>query len=209
MRSQFAAVGITALLFISAKVDAAAPVLGPILNTANGHQYWLLGSDTWTGDEASAVALGGTLATVRNSQENAWIYSQFMPTSQHNIWIGLNDPSQDAAPGSVHSADFVWASGESASYRNWAAGEPNNNNNAGEWYTLMAYTTFNQIQPLQWNDVTNDQGIAFGVAEVVPEPVSVWMIGLIPALLLGRRARRPLRIRNTTSSIRARIPRPV
>ncbi|MDB5301600.1 MAG: Lectin C-type domain protein [Phycisphaerales bacterium] len=186
MRSQIVAGGAAVLLLTARMVSAAGPVMGPILNTANGHNYYLLGPDTWTGDEASAQALGGTLATVRNSQENAWIYSEFMPTANNNLWIGFTDPSHDTVGGSTHAANFVWASGEHSTYRNWAAGEPSNNG-GNEWYTLLQYQTYNLVQPLQWNDVQNVQGTTYGVAEVAPEPTSIGIIGLAAGMLLCRR----------------------
>jgi hypothetical protein len=187
MRARSVVLGI-AVLFIARMASAAAPVAGPILNTANGHHYYLLGPDTWGGDETSSQALGGTLATVRSSQENTWIYTTFTPTSKGNVWIGLYDPMQDTTSGPAHAANFVWASGEQSAYRNWATGEPSNSGGV-EWYTTMQYQTFNLLQPQQWNDgpAFQPQNIIYGVAEVVPEPASIGIIGLAAGILLCRR----------------------
>ena len=60
--------------------------------------------------------------------------------------IGLTDKATDGT--------FVWANGETSSYRNWAPGEPNNW--PGENYVTM-YPEFHN-----WNDSYNDysyQGI--------------------------------------------------
>jgi hypothetical protein len=187
MRARSVAVGMM-ILFVVRVASAAAPVAGPILNPANGHDYYLLGPDTWGGDETSALALGGTLATVRNSQENTWIYTTFTPISKGNLWIGLYDPAQDTTSGSAHAANFVWASGEQSAYRNWASGEPSNSGGV-EWYTTIQYQTYNLLQPLQWNDgpALQPQNIVYGVAEVAPEPGSLGMISLAAVMLLRRR----------------------
>jgi hypothetical protein len=187
MQTQSVVIGI-AFLFMARMVSAAAPVAGPILNPANGHEYYLLGPDTWGGDETSAQALGGTLATVRSSQENTWIYTTFTPASKGNLWIGLYDPTQDTTPGPAHAANFVWASGEQSAYRNWASGEPSNSGGV-EWYTTIQYQTFNVLLPQQWNDgpATQPQNIIYGVAEVAPEPGSLGMISLAAGILLRRR----------------------
>lgn len=166
---------------------AAAPVSGPIINPVNGHTYYLLGPDTWTGSEASAEALGGTLATVRDDAENTWLHSTFTPLSQTNLWIGLTDPTHDTTVGS-HPRKFVWVSGEAATYRNWAIGEPNNNE-TNSWYALLQYQQYNVVAPKKWNDVMNVQGETHGVAEIVPEPTSLAMFGLSAGMMLRRRRR--------------------
>ena len=80
---------------VSRKVSAA-PLAGPFANPSNGHSYYLLNPDTWTGFEAQAVGLGGHLATVRSQSENDWILNTFGPlvgNSGPNIWIGFYDPT--------------------------------------------------------------------------------------------------------------------
>ncbi len=48
-------------------------VTPPTLNPANGHLYYLLTPNTWTAAEAEAVSLGGTLATIDDANEDAWV----------------------------------------------------------------------------------------------------------------------------------------
>ena len=92
---------------------------GPIVNSANGHKYYLLSAADWDTAEAKAVSLGGHLVTIDDAAENAWVttFSRYNGIPQH-IWIGLNDASSEG--------NFVWSSGSQSSYRNWAVDEPNN-----------------------------------------------------------------------------------
>jgi hypothetical protein len=128
-------------------------VSGPIINPANGHAYYLLTKNTWTGSEAEATTLGGHLVTVNDAAENAWVCSTF--SQAMFIWTGLNDAAVDG--------QFVWSSGRPVNYFNWQAGEPNNFM-GGESYVEIA--TGN----CQWNDNKNDGGRAglsvSGVVEV-------------------------------------------
>src|SRR5262245_49176082 len=90
----------------------------PITNPMNGHTYIFITTGRWTDAEAMAVSLGGHLATIRNKEEEDWIYNIFGYYGRpgRNLWIGLNDAE---TPG-----QFVWASGEPVTYTNWGAGEP-------------------------------------------------------------------------------------
>src|SRR6266540_3283763 len=100
--------------------DLRAEVLtGPITNAANGHWYFLLAPENWPSAEAEAVDLGGHLATIDDANENAWVTNAFSNFGgvARGLWIGLNDSDQENV--------WVWVSGEPASYRNWAPGEPN------------------------------------------------------------------------------------
>ena len=106
------------------------PKLEYQVSPVNGNLYALTPPMTWTNAEALAVQEGGHLATVRSQAEQDWLWKTFGgPTA--NVWIGLNDPS---GKGKGH---FVWSSGESASWRNWAIGQPNNTvvgNRCHLWY---------------------------------------------------------------------------
>jgi len=77
---------------------------------------------SWQEAENMAVSLGGHLATIRSQAEQTWITDTFWtPYAHPKFWIGLNDIALEG--------QFVWSSGESVSYLNWAANEPNNLNN--------------------------------------------------------------------------------
>lgn len=164
-----------------AQLSARGAVLeGPLVNLANGHTYFLLLPSSWTDAEAQANVLSGHLATIRNAQEQAFVFNNFgtFQNVDYSLWIGLHDPSHDLN-GLPHAENFVWASGEASAYRNWAAGEPNNAHTVdplGEDYVHMERTNNGfGIPPGFWNDMDNNGGYAqfapfAGVAEVPGRP---------------------------------------
>lgn len=111
-----------AAVFILSATGAveAALLTGPVVNPANGHTYYLLSSNTWTDSENEAVTLGGHLTTINDADENAWVLStfSFYGGTYKDLWIGLSDFASEG--------NWVWANGETSSFRNWSVGEPNN-----------------------------------------------------------------------------------
>jgi hypothetical protein len=137
-----------------ASVANAAVSSGPILNPANGHNYFLLSSNTWTASEAEAQSLGGHLATINDAQENAWVCSTF--SQAYYLWIGLNDAAV--------SNDYVWSSGESVSYTNWYPGEPNHFTPTERYAEIYNFAGGN----FQWNDNQNISSVdSYGIHGVV------------------------------------------
>ena len=67
----------TAALVIAAASAKGDIIAGPIVNPANGHSYYFLSQNTWTGAEAEAVTLGGHLVTINNAAENQWVDDTF------------------------------------------------------------------------------------------------------------------------------------
>ena len=59
----------------------AAIIVGPITNPANGHDYYLLTPNTWSASEAEAENLGGTLAIIRDKNEQDWVFPSLAPTT--------------------------------------------------------------------------------------------------------------------------------
>jgi hypothetical protein len=173
---------------------ASAVLAGPIVNPANGHSYFLLPPDTWTASEAEAEAMGGTLATIRSSAENSWVFDTFGSglASGGALWVGYRRTSV--------GGPFSWVSGETATYTNWAPGEPNF---PDEQFTYLL-PSGNPIAG-QWNNdydrssSTYTSGAAggtigpysiYGVAELVPEPsVIAVAAGFLLPCLLRRRSR--------------------
>src|SRR5262249_50224168 len=146
--------------------------------------------DTWTGAEAAAQALGGDLVTINDAAENQWVFDTFCAYGGVNrtLWIGLYDSSQ-TNPGQISS--FSWVSGQTASYLNFAPGEPNAYT-ADEFYVYMYPNGYDGVDsprpPGTWNDYS-DSSTEFGpgspwpttplyaVVEV-PEPASLALIAL-------------------------------
>lgn len=126
--------GFLVLLSLSA---VAAPVpIDTAVNPANGHTYYLMESSSWTNAEAAAISLRGHLVTINDATENQWVLDRW--GTNRNLWIGLHAP--------VMFPNFVWVSGETATYRNWRAGEPN-----GDRHTYM-YSKNLGIYAGLWND---------------------------------------------------------
>jgi hypothetical protein len=154
---------IATLTLITSSLLAGAQVsllTGPIVNPANGHSYYLTTPTTWTNAEAFARAMGGHLATVRNAQEDSWIYSTFIhnPGVTDTIWVGISDAAQEG--------NFVWAGGETSAYRNWAPGEPNNLSNIEDY---GRYFQPYHAYAGKWNDAPNEAP-SNGVIEMICAP---------------------------------------
>lgn len=157
-------------------------IAGPITNPATGNVYYLFDATSWTEAESRAVALGGHLATINNTAENAWIGTTFANWGgvPRNLWIGLNDAAVEGT--------FVWTSGEPVSYLNWSPGEPNDlwqpYFGGGEDYVHLWGPEDGVIpeRPLHaWNDIPNPgppldaPGMnlyLYGVAEVRPQDLT-------------------------------------
>jgi hypothetical protein len=95
-------------------------IAGPITNPANGHDYYLLSPNTWTMSEAEAESLDGTLAIIKNADEQKWVFSTFgvYHGTNRDLWIGLHR--------NYHGGPLVWVTGEKLDYTDWAGGQPDN-----------------------------------------------------------------------------------
>ena len=150
---------------------------GPFTNSANGHIYFLLTSDTWTNSEAEAVALGGHLVTINDVAENQWVVNTFANYGgiARPLWIGLTDRDSEGS--------FEWVSGEPFNYSNWnlASSEPNNSGGSGYEEDFAYIIQDNSGNPTVfatfWNDVPNDgYGVIppmHGVVEISGTPLPV------------------------------------
>jgi hypothetical protein len=138
----------TALPAAAAVVTLTSPITDPV----SGLRYQLLSNGNWTDSEAAAEALGGHLATIANAEQQNFVASTFGSFSgiQRILWIGLNDPTQDAT--GTHVNNFVWADGKPIAYTNWDTGEPNAVSNV-EFYVAMYYPNYHN--PGSWNDWSN------------------------------------------------------
>ncbi|MES1180317.1 MAG: lectin-like protein, partial [Verrucomicrobiota bacterium] len=127
-----------ALTTLVASQISAAILAGPFTNAANGHIYFLLSSNTWTGAEAEAVSLGGHLVTINDADENHWVFTNFVTFGgiQRPLWIGFYQPAGSVEP----AGGWTWISGEPVTYTDWTPpGEPNNNTANGPQNWAMVW----------------------------------------------------------------------
>jgi hypothetical protein len=150
-------------------MNAVVALAAPIIWSGNGHGYELVTANDWNTAEANAIANGGHLVTVNDSAEQVWLNQTF---SQSDLWIGFNDIANEG--------NWVWTSGESVTYTNWANGEPNNNGNED-----VAVMNWNGSQ---WNDLPASGWTIQGIAEIpTPEPATMLLLGTGLAALAGAR----------------------
>jgi hypothetical protein len=162
--SSFVAGGFTIPMHGVVEVDPVV-LAGPLVNPANGHAYYLLTANDWLKSEAEAMKLRGHLVTINDAAEQDWVFKTFTQTSgpPRGFWIGLNDLG--------HEGLFTWVSGESATYRNWAPGEPNNGGpTQNESFAHIWPFGSNAGTPGLWNDLPEYTNYAnftlHGVVEV-------------------------------------------
>lgn len=163
---------ITALILATASIAHAGVLAGPVANPSNGHSYYLLSPNTWTGSEAEAIALGGHLVTINDAEENQWVYSTFTAlagTPNASLWIGLNDANVEG--------HFVWASGKPVTFTSWFPGEPNDAGGTEDFAVIRPpsaaspYGSWND-QPDRNNAGSPDYPI-FGVVEIEPARLAI------------------------------------
>jgi hypothetical protein len=160
-------------------LEPPSVIAGPIVNPANGHQYYLLGQSTWVEAEAAAHRLIGHLVTLRNAAEQQWVFTNFSTWGgqERILWIGLHDadPVNNSTNSLQRRAEFVWSSGEPVTYANWSAVEPNNYRERGEYY-VHTLPPSDPSEPGAWVDawdVDFNGRPLHGVAEVVPIPIAM------------------------------------
>jgi len=179
-----------ALLVLPLGNSARASILvAKTTNPANGHDYYLLNQSTWTAAESEAVSMGGHLATVRNAQENTFIYNTFAPhvppptgTLHHWLAIGLKEFDDQSG--------WFWRSGEPFVYSNWDPTQPDNNAGFNENLGGIALPP---LPPGLWHDVREDRptvDLGWGVVEVIPEPTTATAALVALSLTALARSRR-------------------
>jgi hypothetical protein len=165
-------IGLALVTVFANRASAELSVLYSEVNPTNGHVYYLLGASNWTDAEAKAVELGGHLATIRNSDENdfVWHMGDHAPqTTSFSLWHGFNDIEQEGT--------WVWTSGETSSWIHWSSPQPENNY-PDEDYGGMFYNWGAQGY---WHDIIGDNrfgDVVYGVVESVPEPGILTLLGM-------------------------------
>jgi hypothetical protein len=157
MKTTIALCGTAIMLF--ATVPSRADIIaGPITNPANGHDYYLLSPNTWTMSEAEAESLDGTLAVIKNSKEQEWVFSAFgaYGGTNRNLWIGLHR--------SFHGGPLVWVTGEKLDYADWAGGQPDDSGGVEDCVFMVSSNRPWGLFPAgTWDDIT-DSAIIDGSA---------------------------------------------
>lgn len=157
-RSRVALAALAAAYAFGWVPPAGATIVWGTGNPANGHLYLLLDPGPWAAKEAEAISHGSHLVTINDAAENAWIWQTFSSVAPGNsFWIGLNDAAVEG--------QFVWSSGEPATFAAWQSGEPNDAN-GGEDYV----ESWNGA----WNDLPGTPGGMWDrpaiVEAVIPMP---------------------------------------
>ena len=175
----------------SAFLAAGAALADPIQWSSNGHWYEAFAVDgglTWYQAETAAANRGGYLATVTSESENAFVYGLAGSSYWNGVWGpwlgGYQSPDQ-ADP----TAAWQWVTGETWSWTNWRAGEPNDSEGINEDRLCYFFTD-------KWNDTDGGQSAIKGYAvewdtQPIPEPTTWVLFGLgLGALAVQRRVRR-------------------
>lgn len=125
--------------------------MGNTTFTYNGHTYLLSDALSWQEAQNQAVSSGGNLVTINDAAEQTWLAATFTETA----WIGYTDQTIEGT--------FQWISGETSTYTNWAASEPNNSNSNEHYAQIIAGGV--------WNDIRGDIPMA-GIIEIA-NPVNI------------------------------------
>ncbi len=167
-----------ALLCLSCESADAALVQWRVEDGGNGHWYGLTTSvGTWDAATAEAAALGGHLASITSSAENAFISNLASAAGSgatFACWLGLRRANA--------SSPWYWSDGSATNYFNWAPGEPNNAAGA-EFYGWMYTPSAGGV----WNDHNQTDYALRGVIEVVPAPGALALLALAGGVVRRRR----------------------
>ena len=109
----------------------------------NGHHYYVYNLDeitTWKEAKEYCESKGGYLATITSREENDFVYSYLKNNFDYeSAYFGFTDQEEEGV--------WVWDNGESGTFTNWHAGEPNDEN-PNEDYAMYYY----KYSDGTWND---------------------------------------------------------
>ncbi|MBX7051462.1 MAG: HYR domain-containing protein, partial [Flavobacteriales bacterium] len=110
-----------------------------LLGTYNNHTYFIANSTTnWTTANNNAIAQGAHLVTINDAAEQAWLQSNGASVG----WIGYTDQANEGT--------WVWVTGETSSYTNWATGQPDNSSSAEHWARMNNTWSDRSLVTLSW-----------------------------------------------------------
>lgn len=134
-------------------------LLGPIVNPANGHTYYMLVPMNWVDSEAYAQTLGGHLVTINSDEERTWVINNLaaLGGQTRTTWIGFTDQDEEG--------NWQWANKEAVTYTAWNGGEPNDAG-GNEDYCEMQFSG-------GWNDVDGANNTDhYGIVEIPTVPAN-------------------------------------
>jgi hypothetical protein len=139
----------TLFVSVAAATNAGAE---PVQWTANGHFYDVVlapGTLSWEEANTAATAAGGHLATITSAAENNFVFSL---VNQPRFWNGYSGPwlggYQDPAT-QQPTGNWRWVTGESWTYTNWQAGQPNDSGGKAEDKLQFGFASLVSV----WNDI--------------------------------------------------------
>src|SRR5215467_10389753 len=144
---------ITSML-IALAVFATGTAGAAVLDTLhyNGHTYYLISENNWTGAAAEALSLGGYLATINDQGEQDFLWNSWKNSlgTGEGLWIGLQREGHG-------SGIFVWMNGEPVNFTFWATNDigPEPNNGFGHYDEIYVNMDSRFFPAGAWNDVPN------------------------------------------------------
>lgn len=99
--------------------DDRTSEISPVFTAPDGstHRYQIYkGVPTWVEAKAFCEVLGGHLATLTTSEENAFVHSFMLESGYLTAYFGLSDEAR--------VGNWIWVTGEPFEYSNWHRGEP-------------------------------------------------------------------------------------
>ena len=109
--------------------------------TYNGHSYYIFDkiSDKWEIAEKYCESMGGYLAVINDEKENNALFKYMKRKGCESAYFGYSDAEEEGS--------WKWVNNKKSDYKNWADGEPNNENDS-EHYAMFYY----KYEDGQWND---------------------------------------------------------
>ncbi len=121
-----------------------------MLATFGGYEYVVTEANvTWDEAQAEAEQKGGWLVIIDSAEENEFLQNTF---ADGNYFIGLTDRDTEG--------NFLWTSGVTPEYTNWASWEPNN------WEDREDHAVINTSNGLWFDWDGNYRGV--GIIEIPP-----------------------------------------
>ncbi len=153
--------GAAAAAAVSMSALAGDAVQWRVADGGNGHWYSRVeATESWNWHESNCRALGGHLATVTSSAEQAFVGTL---NAVSNTWIGGYQIPNSCEPG----CGWAWVTGEMWSYQNWDSWAPDNyypndnylhvDTNDNRWNDQVEDSNYPAI--LEWSADCNSDGI--------------------------------------------------